>query len=120
MKISHEGGPKAICARHAPASRNIRLLSDSVGLQAEMESLDQQIARYERCLKQIDLVDVDIIKAGKAVFDSEVSLTLWLCEPAEALGGRVPMDVISSQEGRRQVVDALVAMAQAVYQRNYM
>ena len=78
-------------------------------------ALDAQIRRYARDRKQLHRIDPPTYAAGMSVFSSEAGLVLWLCEPARALDGKIPLTVMSTAAGRQRVTDVLVAVAWGNY-----
>lgn len=49
------------------------------------------------------------------LFESEAALALWLCAPARALGGKIPLRVMRFAKGRKQVAHILRAVARGVF-----
>jgi uncharacterized protein (DUF2384 family) len=47
--------------------------------------------------------------------ENEAALSQWLSEPARALGGKIPLDVMRSATGRRRVAGILTALARGAY-----
>lgn len=54
-------------------------------------------------------------KAGMNLLAEEPALASWLCEPAQALGGKVPLQVMRSAKGRKDVAVILRRIDYGVY-----
>ncbi len=76
--------------------------------------INTKIRHFERCLRLLDRVDAAIFAAGLETFEDETALALWLCEPAVALNGKVPLDALRSAQGRKQVARVLAAISYGV------
>ncbi len=87
-------------------SRNKRRLD--AGLLAE-------IRRLERCRLHLEAVDQEVFQAGISCFESAAALALWLSEPAPGLGGRVPLKVMRTVKGRKDVANLLRRIDYGVY-----
>lgn len=74
-----------------------------------------EIGRYQRCLELIGYVDAEVLAAGMALFATEAALAIWLSEPARLLGGKVPLKVMETGQGRRRVAIALTQIAHGVF-----
>lgn len=77
--------------------------------------LQKEIRHYQRCARLLDRVDHDVFSAGMEMFEDEAALALWLCAPALSLGGKVPLDFMRSNKGRRHVAHVLRALDHGVY-----
>jgi uncharacterized protein (DUF2384 family) len=78
-------------------------------------ALTAKIRHYERCLKLLPRVDAEVLEIGFELFSNELGLALWLCEPARALGGKIPLRVMRTARGRKEVVNILGAIAHGTY-----
>lgn len=78
-------------------------------------AIEATIRLYRRCLKSVPDLDREVYAAGMELFDDESSLVIWLCSPARALGGRVPLSVVRLKKGREEVVSILRSLAQGNY-----
>lgn len=94
------------CARRAINSSQRRRLEAAI---------EATIRRYRRCLKSVPDLDKEVYAAGMELFEDESSLATWLCEPARALSGKVPLDVMRLKKGREEVVSILRSIAQGNY-----
>lgn len=74
-----------------------------------------QIRQLERCRKRLRYVDPKIFEAGMQCCSSEAGFVHWLCEPTRALGGDIPLRVMSTLRGRRKVEQTLIAITHGVY-----
>jgi uncharacterized protein (DUF2384 family) len=79
------------------------------------EAIDRQVRTYNRLRRLLHLIDADVLQAGRMLFTTDSGLALWLCEPVQALGGKVPLRVMRTADGRRQVASILRAIAHGVY-----
>lgn len=85
-------------------------------LHARMEAaIDVKIRHYQRCRKLFRYVDRELYNAGRDFFQSDTALAEWLCEPARALGYKIPLRVIRTATGRRQVLQIIAAIEYGVY-----
>ena len=78
-------------------------------------ALTTKIRHYECCIKLLPRVDAEVFDTGLDLFSSEIGLARWLCEPARALGGKIPLRVMRTARGRNQVVNILGAIAHGTY-----
>jgi uncharacterized protein (DUF2384 family) len=78
-------------------------------------ALKNEIAHYERCCRLLDRVDVKVFAAGMELCESEDYLARWLCAPARALGGKIPLHVMRSKKGRELVARILGAIEHGSY-----
>jgi uncharacterized protein (DUF2384 family) len=60
-------------------------------------------------------VTADVLSAGLELFSSKEELALWLCEPARALAGEIPLRAIRQAKGRARVLNILRALAHGVF-----
>lgn len=77
--------------------------------------ISNQVRQYERCRRQLRYIDKDIFETGMQVFNSETALALWLCEPARALGGKIPLLVMRTAKSRKTVANILGAIIHGGY-----
>ena len=78
-------------------------------------SLVAEIRRLERGRRQIGRIDQEVFKAGISCFESASVLVRWLCEPAVGLRGKVPLQVMRTEKGRKDVVNLLRRIDYGVY-----
>ena len=78
-------------------------------------AVNAQIAHYRRGRQLLRHVTADVLSAGLELFSSEDALVLWLCEPARALDGEIPLRAIRRAKGRARVVNILLALAHGVF-----
>ena len=74
-----------------------------------------QIKRYQRCLELIPRVNPEVFSSGMDLFEAEAPLSLWLCEPAWALGGKTPLHVMRTAKGQKCVANILGAIEHGVF-----
>lgn len=74
-----------------------------------------EVRRYKRCLELLPNIPSEVVEAGVELFSNEAALALWLCEPARALGGKIPMMVAQKRRGAKQVMQVLRAIGHGVY-----
>ena len=77
--------------------------------------LDMEIQHYQQCRALLSGVTPDIYKNGRELFSSDRALAIWLCSPARALGGQLPVSVLDSEEGRTRVAHILGAIGHGVF-----
>lgn len=76
--------------------------------------LRRHIRHVNCCIRLLHYVDLRVYEAGRAIFASDAGLALWLCDPAPALKGMVPLVCMRSAKGRRSVGNLLTALAHGV------
>jgi uncharacterized protein (DUF2384 family) len=74
-----------------------------------------KVRHYERCRKQLRRIDQEVLQAGISCFGSASTLALWLCAPAVGLGGKVPLQIMRTAKGRKDVVNLLGRIDYGVY-----
>jgi len=79
-----------------------------------LAALNARIAYYRRCRPLLRHVTDDVLSAGLELFSTEDELAIWLCEPARALAGEIPIRAIHQAKGRARVVNMLCALAHGV------
>lgn len=94
------------CSRRTISSRQRRRLEAAIVA---------TIRRYRRGLKSVPGLDQEVYSVGMELFEDESSLASWLCEPARAMGDKVPLDVMRLKKGREKVVSILRSIAQGNY-----
>lgn len=77
-------------------------------------SLEKQIAHLEQAKQQLGRIDSEIYRTGRELFTTDGALLEWLCSPAPALGGRIPLTVMRSRQGREKVCNILKAIGHGV------
>lgn len=78
-------------------------------------AINARIAHYRRCRQLLRHVTADVLSAGLELFSSKEELALWLCEPARALAGEIPLRAIRQAKGRARVLNILRALAHGVF-----
>jgi len=78
-------------------------------------AIDREIDRLERCRKLLPHVDAGILKAGRDCIGTDSDFVQWLCAPAMALNGHVPLQLLSTKAGRERVMNILAALRSGVY-----
>lgn len=78
------------------------------------KALDRQIAHLEKARQQIGRIDFAIYQTGRELFTSDGALVEWLCSPAPALDGRIPLKIMRSREGREKVCNVLKCIVHGV------
>ena len=78
-------------------------------------AMDRHIREYTRLRELLHLVDAEVFEAGKTLCASDPGLAAWLCEPARALGGEIPLRAMRTAKGRKKVADILRAIAHGIY-----
>lgn len=78
-------------------------------------AIDAKIRHYQRCRPLFRFLDHEVYDAGRDIFSDTAALTEWLCNPARALGYKVPLRVMRTARGRRQVLQCLLAIAHGGY-----
>lgn len=82
----------------------------------QMEAaLKAEIRRYQKSLPLMASLDVEIYAAGRELFANDAGLALWLCDPARALGWKIPLLVARTKSGRKQVINILMALVHGVF-----
>lgn len=79
------------------------------------KSIDGYIRKYASLRKRLRNVDRETYAAGMSCFESEGALVRWLCQPAWGLGWKIPLEVIGTEKGRREVTRILGAMDHGVF-----
>lgn len=79
------------------------------------KAIDVQIGDYLKYRKLVAHIDDEIYKAGRELFTTDLALALWLCEPARALEGKVPLQAMRTKAGRLQVLQILQAIGYGAY-----
>src|SRR5579864_9373858 len=69
-----------------------RMLSSKQGRRMRT-AINGEARRYRRCLALVPHVPAEVVDAGMELFGDEAAVALWLCEPARALGGKIPIRV---------------------------
>ena len=78
-------------------------------------AIKKQIRHYEKCLPLLATLDTEIYATGQELFTDDVGLALWLCAPARALNGEIPLFVARTEAGRKQVLNILTALVHGGY-----
>jgi len=87
-----------------------------MSFQKRMEAaVDSKIRHYTKCRALFGSMDREVYDAGKALFRSDVALAEWMCAPARAMGGKLPIRAIRTASGRKRVVGILSALEHGVY-----
>jgi hypothetical protein len=77
--------------------------------------LKLQIRLYQQCLNLLPALNVEVYLAGMELFATEAALALWLCAPARAFAGKLPIRVARTAKGRKRVANLLGALAHGVF-----
>lgn len=78
-------------------------------------AINAKIRHYHRCQPLFRFLDQEVYDAGRDIFSDDAALAEWLCEPTRALGYRVPIRVMRTAGGRRQVLLSLLAIGDGGY-----
>lgn len=70
-------------------------------------AVSAHIRQLQFCRRQLRYMDRAIFEAGMDLFELESILATWLCRPAWALGGKVPLEIVRTVKGRAAVATAL-------------
>lgn len=79
------------------------------------DALRKEIRHYERCVVRLPALDAEIYALGRELFSTDAGLALWLCAPARALSGKIPLVVARTKPGRIRVVGVLKAILDGGY-----
>lgn len=79
------------------------------------KALRKKIDDLNRALGSIHLLSRDIYDVGIELFQCERSLVSWLVRPSRALGGKIPLDVARTSEGRTDVMHIMRAIDCGIY-----
>jgi uncharacterized protein (DUF2384 family) len=82
-----------------PVSKSVRRRLEAAG--------KAKIRHYRRCFTMLHRIDCDVLKAGLSLLKNERGLVAWLSEPSPALDGKIPLDVMRTIKGRKDVADIL-------------
>lgn len=86
---------------------------------AQLRRLDKaivaQMRTYAQCRRRLTDLDPATVTLGIEVFRSEAALVQWLCAPAFALAGRIPLKTMRSAKGRGKVTEMLRAIQYGVF-----
>ena len=78
-------------------------------------ALRARIRDYEACVELLGNLDPASYQAGRDLFEDDAALAEWLCDPAMALGGKIPLRVMGTAAGQRKVAELLRAIGQGVF-----
>jgi len=78
-------------------------------------AIDVHIRHHLRCRSLFEHISKEIYDAGGELFQDNFAFAVWLCAPAVALGGKVPVQVMLTADGRRQVLRLIHAIVHGVY-----
>lgn len=78
-------------------------------------AINAKIRHYQRCQPLFRFLDREVYDAGRDIFSDDAALAEWLCEPARALGYKVPLQVMRTARGRRQALQCLLAIGGGGY-----
>lgn len=65
-------------------------------------------------LKKLPNIDESLYRAGIDALESDTYLIQWMCEPVPSLGGKRPIEVAETEEGRREIRKALHRISHGV------
>lgn len=83
--------------------------------QRMLSAIKSKISHYERCIPKLGHLDSEVFAAGMKLFDDGESFAIWLCEPQAGLGGKIPLNVMTTASGRNEVRRILSAITYGVY-----
>jgi uncharacterized protein (DUF2384 family) len=78
-------------------------------------AFDVKLRHYRRCRKLFRYMDREVYDAGRDIFPDDTTLAEWLCEPARALGYKAPLNLMRTKQGRRHVLNHLLAISNGGY-----
>ena len=78
-------------------------------------AINGEARRYRRCLALVPHIPPEVVDAGMELFGDEAAVALWLCEPARALSGKIPIRVAQPAAGAMKVKEILRAITHGVY-----
>jgi uncharacterized protein (DUF2384 family) len=64
---------------------------------------------------QIRSLHPDVLTAGMELFEDERELALWLCQPAWALGGKIPLFHLRTRVERARVIHLLGSIGHGIF-----
>lgn len=79
------------------------------------EAIDREINKLDHCRTLLHHVDATVLKARKDCFGTDPDFVQCLCEPAQALGGQIPLRTIRTAPGRQKVAGILSAIGHGIY-----
>jgi hypothetical protein len=79
------------------------------------KAVDTEIRKFTYYRSLLRNIDAATYHAGLSCFSSEAALVQWLCEPAQALGGKVPITVMGTARGCEKVAGVLHSIAYGIY-----
>lgn len=117
-KIENEMDIIDLAAQGVTPETVIRL-KEALGLEAEetatILSLPmEKVNRHDRHVAERVFKLAEVAFFGGELFENPVNLAKWLREPARALGGRRPLDLLSSYGGMELVARTLAALEYGV------
>ena len=74
-----------------------------------------QMRTYAQCRRRLTDLDSATVALGIEIFGSEAAFVQWLCAPAFALAGRIPLKTMRSAKGREKVTEMLRAIQYGVF-----
>lgn len=83
--------------------------------QRMLGAIKSKIRHYEKCLSKLPNLDSEVFAAGMKLFDDGESFAIWLCAPQAGLGGKIPLNVMTTATGRKEVTRILSAINYGVY-----
>ena len=93
----------------------VSLRGDREVKQRMVSAIDAKIRYYQGCKGLTKYLPKEIYDAGHELFGNDVAVATWLCAPARALGGNVPLRVMRSTKGKLQVLNILRALEHGVF-----
>lgn len=79
------------------------------------EAIDQRSRHYLRLRSLLNHLDLELCEAGWELFHDDAVFAEWLCTPALALGGKIPLHVAHTVDGRKQIRRIIGALEHGVY-----
>lgn len=105
----------------------VRVPGEQAALAAALKSFDSgrvkkvrlqdlpAIRKDAQCRRRLGDIDAVTYATGLACFGSEAALVKWLCAPARALNGKVPLQLLGTAKGRGTVTNVLLAIQHGVF-----
>jgi putative toxin-antitoxin system antitoxin component (TIGR02293 family) len=75
----------------------------------------KSIQKYSHAVAERMLDIADIYSYGYTVFEDENKFREWIFEPNQALGGKMPYDILDNQFGRQEVRNLIGRIEYGVY-----
>lgn len=86
---------------------------------AQLNRLDKaigaQMRTYAQCRRRLTDLDSATFALGIEIFGSEAAFVQWLCAPAFALAGKIPLKSMRSAKEREKITEMLMAIQYSVF-----